>query len=114
MAASPVSAVGFGREITRDPGLATSREWLCTNGLGGFAAGTVGGAFTRRYHGLLVAALTPPVGRTLLVAKLDETLEYAGARVEIGMNRWADGTIAPGGHRHIESFRLEGTSPVWT
>lgn len=58
--------------------LAGAREWLCTNGLGGFASGTVAGLLTCRYHGLLVAALTPPFGRTLLVARLDETVAYDG------------------------------------
>ncbi len=109
-----MASVDFGREVTRDLGAAGSREWLCTNGIGGFASGTVAGPLSRRYHGLLVAALTPPVGRTLLVAKLDETVVYGDARVELAANRWADGTVAPGGHRHIERFRLEGTSPVWT
>ncbi len=109
-----MTAVEFGREITRDLATAESREWLCTNGIGGFASGTVAGMLTRRYHGLLTAALAPPVGRTLLVAKIDETVEYAGARWELATNRWADGTIAPQGYRHIESFRLDGTSPVWT
>ena len=107
-------AVDFGREITGDLAAAESREWLCTNGIGGFASGTVAGPLTRRYHGLLVGALTPPVGRTLLVAKIDETVAYAGAQVELAANRWASGTVAPEGYRHIESFRLDGTMPVWT
>ena len=66
--------IDVGREICGDLGLAESREWLCTNGLGGFASGTVAGLLSRRYHGLLVAALAPPLGRTLVVAKLDDTL----------------------------------------
>jgi len=107
------NCLGFGREITRDLAVGGAREWLCTNGLGGFASGTVAGPLSRRYHGLLVGALTPPVGRTLLVAKIDEAVEYAGARVELATNRWEDGTVAPEGYRHIESFRLDGTSPVW-
>ena len=113
MAASP-DRLAFGREITRDLAVAGSREWLCTNGIGGFASGTVAGPLSRRYHGILVGALTPPVGRTLLVAKIDEAVEYAGARVELAANRWADGTVAPDGYQHIESFSLVGTSPVWT
>jgi glycogen debranching enzyme len=114
MASTPDDLVQFGREITRDVNAAASREWLCTNGLGGFASGAVAGLLTRRYHGLLVAALTPPVGRTVVVAKLDEAIAYAGARVEPATNRWADGTVAPDGYRHIERFRLDGASPVWT
>jgi len=74
----------------------------------------VAGPLTRRYHGLLVAALTPPVGRTVLVTKIDEILEYAGTHTALAANRWADGTVAPEGYQHIESFRLDGTTPVWT
>jgi len=106
--------IDFGRDICGRPDAAAAREWLCTNGLGGFASGTVAGVLTRRYHGLLVAALAPPLGRTLLVAKADETVEYAGLRRALGTNRWADGTVDPAGHRDLERFRLDGTTPVWT
>jgi predicted glycogen debranching enzyme len=106
--------VGWGREICGNLATAESREWLCTNGIGGFASGTVSGLLTRRYHGLLVAALKPPLGRTLLVAKLDETIHYDGLGRPLFANRWADGTVDPHGYREIERFRLEGTTPVWT
>src|SRR5436190_825174 len=106
--------IRLGREIAGELDLAERREWLCTNGLGGFASGTVAGTLTRRYHGLLVAALRPPVGRTLLAAKLDETIAYDGLATALGANRWADGTVAPQGFRALESFALEGTMPVWT
>ena len=85
-----------------------------TNGIGGYGSGTIAGLQTRCYHGLLFAALHPPLGRTLLVAKLDETAEYAGRSFELATNRWADGTVAPEGYRHIERFHLEGTTPVWS
>ena len=62
-----------------------------TNGIGGFASGTVSGNLTRRYHGLLFAALQPPVGKTLLVAKLDETAHYDGIDYELSSNRWLGG-----------------------
>src|SRR6266536_2684606 len=55
-----------------------TREWLTTNGLGGYASGTVCGANTRRYHGLLVAALEPPGRRTILLSRVDETVRAAG------------------------------------
>ena len=71
------SEVDFGREICGDLRAAESREWLVTNGIGGYAFGTIAGHQTRCYHGLLVAALQPPLGRTLLLAKLDETARYA-------------------------------------
>ena len=106
--------VDFGRDICGRLSTAESREWLCTNGLGAFASGTVAGLLTRRYHGLLVAALQPPLGRTLLVAKLDDTVEYDGLRRPLCTNRWADGAVDPHGYREIERFRLDGTTPVWT
>ncbi len=108
------SLIDFGRETCGDIEAAEAREWLVTNGIGGFACGTVAGTLTRRYHGLLMAALPPGGHRTLLVAKVDETAEYGGEVYELGANRWVDGAIHPAGHRHIERFRLEGTTPVWT
>jgi len=63
--------VKFGREVCGNLDAAETREWIVTNGIGGFASGTVAGCLTRRYHGLLIAALQPPVGRTQLVANLD-------------------------------------------
>ncbi len=104
----------WGRETCGHLPTAESREWLCANGIGGFASGTVAGTLSRRYHGLLVAALNPPLGRTLLVAKVDDSVEYAGAKQPLFVNRWQDGTVDPRGYREIERFRLEGTTPVWT
>lgn len=106
--------IELGRAITGELEAAERREWLCTNGIGGFAAGTVAGSLTRRYHGLLVAALAPPLGRTLMVAKAEECAEYGGRTWPLGTNRWASGAVAPRGFREIESFRLDGTTPVWT
>ncbi|MCM1981226.1 amylo-alpha-1,6-glucosidase [Lyngbya confervoides] len=105
--------ITFGREICGHRATAESREWIVTNGIGGYASGTVAGLLTRRYHGLLVAALRPPLGRTLLVTKLDETVAYAGHRYPMSANRWADGTVDPQGYHFLESFSLEGTLPVW-
>src|SRR3989441_1336247 len=104
----------WGREVAGDLDVAERREWLSTNGIGGFASGTVAGSLTRRYHGLLVAALQPPPGRTLLVAKVEETAEYDGLALALGTNRWAGGAVDPRGYREIEGFRLGGTTPVWT
>jgi len=106
--------VDLGREICGDLGAAESREWLVTNGVGGYAFGTIAGLHTRCYHGLLVAALDPPAGRVLLLAKLDESARYASQQFELATNRWADGTVSPAGYRNIERFHLEGTTPVWT
>ncbi|MFN7850458.1 MAG: glycogen debranching enzyme N-terminal domain-containing protein, partial [Dolichospermum sp.] len=106
-------SIQFGREICGNLDQAESREWLVTNGRGSYASGTVAGLSTRGYHGLLVAALQPPLQRTLLLAKLDETAEYEDNSYPLFANRWLDGTVAPQGYRHIESFYLEGTVPVW-
>ena len=103
-----------GRELTSNRQAATEREWLVTNGLGGFASGTVSGILTRRYHGLLVAALNPPLGRTLLVAQADERATYDDSDYALATHRWADGTVAPTGHRHLDRFHLEGAVPTWT
>lgn len=105
--------VEFGRDICGSLDAAEQREWLVTNGIGGYASGTVSGNLTRRYHGLLLAALNPPVGRTQLVAKLDETARYDGEEYALATNRWASGAVEPKGYLNIESFRLEGTTPVW-
>ncbi len=104
----------WGRETCGSLPAAEACEWLCANGIGGFASGTVAGTLTRRYHGLLVAALAPPLGRTLLVAKVDDSVEYGGVSRPLFANRWGDGGVDPHGYREIERFRLEGTTPVWT
>ncbi len=106
--------VDMGREICGDLETTERREWLVTNGIGGFASGTVAGSLTRRYHGLLVAALKPPLGRTVLVSKLEETVEYDGQLFQLSTNHWHDGTVAPTGFTFMERFHLEGTTPVWT
>ncbi len=103
----------FGREVCSNLKIAESREWLVTNGIGGYASGTIAGVLTRRYHGLLVGALKPPVARTLLLTKLDEIVRYNGQFYDLFTNRWADGTVEPQGYLNIESFHLEGTTPVW-
>jgi predicted glycogen debranching enzyme len=105
--------IEFGRAICDDLTQAETREWLVTNGIGGYAAGTVAGLLTRRYHGLLVAALAPPLGRTLLLTKVDEVAWYDAQSYDLYTNRWADGSVGPPGDRHIEHFALEGTMPVW-
>ena len=107
------ATIAFGREICGFLEVAEQREWLVTNGIGGYASGTVSGNLTRRYHGYLVAALHPPVGRTQLVAKLEETASYNGVDYPLATNRWASGAVEPKGYLNIEGFRLEGTTPVW-
>src|SRR5215831_8729951 len=85
--------IELGRDVLSSLAESSKREWLVTNGIGGFAAGTLCLMNTRRYHGLLFAALRPPVDRVALVAKLDVTARYGGARVPLATNEFADGTL---------------------
>jgi predicted glycogen debranching enzyme len=104
--------IEFGEDICRDPKEAAAREWLETNGLGGFASSTVAGLNTRRYHGLLVAATRPPVGRTVLLSKLEETLIVGGRRYELSANQYP-GAFHPRGFEFLSRFRLD-PFPVFT
>lgn len=99
-------------EICGDLEAALRREWLETNGIGGFASSTIIGMNTRRYHGLLVAATKPPVGRFLLLAKLEETLFIGGEPFELATNRFP-GVVHPQGFRYLKQFRLD-PFPVFT
>jgi predicted glycogen debranching enzyme len=92
---------------------AASYEWLVTNGLGGYACGTVALANTRRYHAFLMASLAPPVQRTLLVAKIDLIIEYRGKFTELSANEFTGGVIGPQGFVHLESFALKEGVPTW-
>ncbi|MEP0910729.1 glycogen debranching enzyme N-terminal domain-containing protein [Leptolyngbya sp. GB1-A1] len=105
--------IEFGREICGDLDLAGSREWLVTNGIGGFAAGTVSGVLTRRYHGLLVAALNPPLARTLLLTKLEEIVHYDRQVYALSTDRWNGGHVDPQGYRYLEHFAVNDTIPTW-
>lgn len=105
--------IRFGREVCGDLQQAERREWWLANGLGGYASGTVAGTLTRRYHGLLVAPLDPPLGRFLVFVKADACLELDGESRPLFCNRWPNGVIDPDGNRHLECFRLEGRMPVW-
>lgn len=106
--------IHFGRDICGDLACGLRREWLVTNGLGGYASGTLAGVNTRSYHGLLVAALNPPVDRTVLVGGMVEWATYDGRRYPLSTNEYTDGTIDPHGYRHLQSFALEGMIPIWT
>jgi predicted glycogen debranching enzyme len=104
--------VKFGSEMCGSLDTGSEREWLVTNGLGGFGCGTLTGVLTRRYHGLLIAAV-PGLGRVLLVPKVEEVVRYAGRDYAFGANRWSSGAIEPQGFRFIEQFHLAGSIPVW-
>jgi predicted glycogen debranching enzyme len=91
-----------------------SREWLVTNGLGGYASGTVSGAVTRKYHGLLVAALPAPLGRVVMWNHVSEVLRFAGDEiVSLGAEERAGGQLDLKGAEYLREFRLEDGMPVW-
>lgn len=92
----------------------TRREWLATTGRGDYALGTTSLLATRRYHGFLVGASRPPVGRLMLVPFIDETVALGRAQHALATRRWADGTIEPDGHRAISGFALEAGMPAWS
>ncbi|MGZ4825082.1 MAG: amylo-alpha-1,6-glucosidase [Terriglobales bacterium] len=104
--------IRFDRHICGDLQQALRREWLETNGLGGFAGSSIVGLNTRRYHGLLVAATKPPVGRFVLLSKLEETLVLDGNRFELSVNQYS-GAVHPQGHQYLKEFRLD-PFPVFT
>ncbi|MGF1460703.1 MAG: amylo-alpha-1,6-glucosidase [Leptolyngbyaceae cyanobacterium] len=106
-------AIQFGRAFCGQLALAESREWLVTNGLGSYACGTVADVLTRHYHGLLLAALQPPLDRTLLLTKLDATVTYGEATYPLQCDRWAPDMVTGHGYRQLERFVLEGTVPTW-
>ena len=100
------------QDICRDFSEAASREWLETNGIGGYASSTVSGANSRRYHGLLIAATRPPLGRMVLLSKFEETLVIRGERYELSTNQYP-GAVHPDGYKYLTGFRLD-PFPVWT
>jgi predicted glycogen debranching enzyme len=97
--------IEFGREVCGDPAEASSREWLETNGIGGFACSSIIGLNTRRYHALLTAATNPPAGRVVLLSKLEETLVLGNQRLELSANQYRD-VLHPHGYEYLASFRL--------
>ncbi len=91
-----------------------AREWLVTNGLGGYASGTVAGAATRRYHGLLIAALPGSLGRVVMLTHLFEQLRLPDGRtVQLGGEEWASRVLDVPGAGFLREFRLEAGLPLW-
>src|SRR2546430_4915616 len=106
--------IAFDRSVCCDLNETISREWLITNGLGGYAAGTVAGVLTRMQHGLLVATSPNAVTPKLLLAKIDEEIFFDQRTYYLGTNEYRDGTLSPAGFVHLEAFRLEEGFPVFT
>ena len=100
------------QDISLESGL--NREWIITNGIGGYGMGAMIGGRTRHYHGLLVAALAPPLGRVVTVAQLVEAVTLPDGSLEhLHTQEWGGGTVDPLGFKKLESFTLEGTVPTW-
>jgi len=104
--------ISIDSEICTDLDRSSKLEWLETNGIGGFACSTVSGINTRRYHGLLTAAIRPPLGRITILSKFEEVLKIDGKSYEISANKYPD-SIHPEGFMYLRSFRLD-PFPVWT
>ncbi len=107
--------VTFNAAVLSDPNHLLSREWLVTNGLGGYAAGTLAGVLTRRYHGVLIAALPAPLGRLVMVSQVAERVRLPGNRVYwLSGEERKDGALYVEGANRLREFRLEAGLPVWT
>jgi predicted glycogen debranching enzyme len=104
--------IKFDSDICTNFEEASSREWLETNGIGGFASGTISGANSRRYHGLLTAATKPPLGRVVMISKFEEAVTIDGKIYELSANRYPN-SIQPNGFKYLKSFRLD-PFPIWT
>ncbi|HXD48225.1 MAG TPA: amylo-alpha-1,6-glucosidase [Gemmatimonadaceae bacterium] len=104
-------------ELPDDPNERTQRlldtEWLVTNGLGGYASSTLAGVITRRYHGILVAALANPLGRTVMLNHLGESLVRGDRSTLLNSERRVGGRLDPAIAAVVKSVRLDGGLPVW-
>ena len=106
--------VAFGREVCGTLEESAAREWLVTDGLGGYACGTVAGLNTRRYHGLLMHATGPAGGsRNLGLVALDTVVVISDQRIRLATHEWDGGAIDPRGHEHLASFDLDDGVPRW-
>lgn len=98
--------ISFDAGVCADLRASMSKEWLETNGLGGYASSTISGLNTRRYHALLVASLRPPTDRIVLLSKLEETLVLDGERFDFSTNQYPQ-VVHPQGYRWLQNFRLD-------
>lgn len=105
--------INFDKTILSDFNAASEKEWLIANGLGGYAASSVCGANTRKYHGLLVAAFNPPVDRYLLLSKIEEELSNEREEYFLSCNLYSNAVIQPRGHLYLQRFELT-PDPLYT
>jgi predicted glycogen debranching enzyme len=108
-----MATISFGRQVCGTLAEGAAREWLVTDGLGGYAMGTVAGLRTRRYHGLLVVAAEPPIGRHLGLAAIDPVLVIGDRTHRLATHQWVDGAVSPSGHALLDGFDLEHGVPRW-
>ncbi len=114
MSTKPLPSLRFLRPADGEIDYLLVREWLATNGLGGYASGTLLGIATRRYHGLFIPNLPAPRGRTMVIPRLDEELRSGAHAVLLGGAEFEDGHIEGDGHRFLREFRLDCLIPTWT
>ena len=110
----PIRRIAWPPGGTTDPEALVTREWLVSNGLGGYASGTVAGVITRRYHGVLIAALPAPLGRIVMLSTVAEQVKLVGGReAEIGGRERSGDARDAHGTGFLTEFRLEAGLPVW-
>ena len=109
-----MTVIAFAPSRLRDLDEMLAAEYLVGNGLAGYTMGTASGARTRQYHGFLVAALVPPVIRTLLVAQVDLAAQVGDDRYDLATHRYGGGTVHPDGYTHTTAFALLNGMPQWT
>src|SRR5215204_472503 len=109
-----VRTIDIAKAQQAEPRQLLRREWLITNGLGGYASGTISGMVARRYHGLLIAALPAPHGRVMMFNHLAETLCLPGGRATLIGGDETSHANESGAERHyVSEFRIENGLPTW-
>jgi predicted glycogen debranching enzyme len=110
----PIQKIQWGGDNVCDLGQLLNRAWLVTNGLGGYASGTVAGVVTRRYHGFLIAALAAPFGRMLMLSNISEQLRLPNGRnVRFGSKEQPGSLLKTGDFPLLTEFWLDLGLPVW-
>jgi predicted glycogen debranching enzyme len=112
---SPLIRIGYRKTGSLETETLLSKEWIVTNGLGGYAFGTLAGVITRGFHGYLIAALPTPFGRIMMLNDLQEKVETPeGQMIQLSGEERADAPLRAHGSEYLQEFRLEDGNPVWT